>query len=39
MLELKDISYTLPDGKEILKPITFTVDVEDWTEMPVDLNM
>lgn len=26
-------------GKEILKPITFTVQVEEWTEMPVDLNM
>ena len=37
----KDVDTTDPKdgGKEILKPITFTVDVEDWTEMPVDLNM
>lgn len=36
-----DVDPTDPGdgGKEILKPITFTVDVEDWTEMPVDLNM
>lgn len=36
-----DVDTTDPKdgGKEILKPITFTVDVEDWTEMPVDLNM
>lgn len=36
-----DVDPTDPKdgGKEILKPITFTVDVEDWTEMPVDLNM
>ena len=36
-----DVDPTKPEdgGKEILKPITFTVDVEDWTEMPVDLNM
>ena len=36
-----DVDTTDPKdgGKEILKPITFTVDVEDWTEVPVDLNM
>lgn len=36
-----DVDPTKPEdgGKEILKPITFTVDVEDWTEMPVALNM
>lgn len=36
-----DVDTTDPKdgGKEILKPITFTVDVEDWTEMPIDLNM
>lgn len=36
-----DVDPTDPGdgGKEILKPITFTVDVEEWTEMPVDLNM
>lgn len=36
-----DVDTTDPKdgGKEILKPITFTVDVEEWTEMPVDLNM
>ena len=36
-----DVDPTKPEdgGKEILKPITFTVDVEEWTEMPVDLNM
>lgn len=26
-------------GEDILKPITFTVDVEEWTELPVDLPM
>lgn len=36
-----DVDPTKPEdgGKEILKPITFTVDVEEWTEVPVDLNM
>lgn len=36
-----DVDTTDPKdgGKEILKPITFTVDVEEWTEVPVDLNM
>lgn len=36
-----DVDPTKPEdgGKEILKPITFTVDVEDWTEVPVALNM
>lgn len=36
-----DVDTTKPEdgGKEILKPITFTVDVEEWTEVPVDLNM
>lgn len=36
-----DVDPTKPEdgGKEILKPITFTVQVEEWTEMPVDLNM
>ena len=36
-----DVDTTDPKdgGKEILKPITFTVDVEASTEMPVDLNM
>ena len=26
-------------GEDILKPITFTVDVEGWTPLPVDLSM
>ena len=36
-----DVDTTDPKdgGKEILKPITFTVQVEDWTEMPVAVNM
>lgn len=36
-----DVDPTKPEdgGKEILKPITFTVDVEEWTPVTVDLNM
>lgn len=39
--EKTDVDETKPEdgGKEILKPITFTVQVEDWTQMAVDLNM
>lgn len=39
--EKTDVDTTDPKdgGKEILKPITFTVQVEDWTQMAVDLNM